>query len=67
MKDYLVHANDHEVEYTEPTWSEARATATQLKRSGQYHDKEVIIDQYEDNELTGVYWQYKDGKLVKEG
>jgi hypothetical protein len=62
MKDYLVHADDHEVEYTETNFAQAKATARQLHWS---QHKDVTIDQYEDEELTGVYWTYMDGKLVK--
>lgn len=63
MYDYLVHINDHTEEVTCDTWPEARRQAASYKRMG-FDD--VIIDQYiKGGELTGVYYQYKDNKLVK--
>lgn len=55
MKDYLVHAADHSIEVTCVNYGQATREASSLKRQG-YDD--VTIDQYEDNELTGVYWIY---------
>lgn len=61
-KDYLVHINDHAEEITCTTFNEARKQAASYKRMG-FDD--VTIDQYEDEELTGVYWVYYKGKLIK--
>lgn len=62
MKDYLVHAEDHTEEITAKTWNEAVKEATWFKK---FSFDDITIDQYEDNELTGVYWTYNGNKLVK--
>ena len=60
MKDYLVHAEDHRYEVTCITFRQAQSQAASFRREGL---EDITIDQYEDNELTGVYWTYGRNQL----
>lgn len=63
--DYLVHVDDHAEEITANTFNEAHKEAAWFKRHG---FTDITIDQYGDDlELTGVYWTYENGKLIKHG
>jgi len=60
MTDYTVITKDGQ-EGSFETLKEAKAYAATVK------DREPFIDQSKDYELTGVYWTYENGKLVKKG
>lgn len=63
-KDYLVHADDHSIEYSFDNLREAKKEATRLYSNGSGRN-DVTIDEYVNNELTGIYWYYYKGKLLK--
>ena len=55
---YTVIAKDGQ-EYTGLKLKEAKELAVKLK------DQEPFIDEHDGEELTGVYYHFKDGKLVR--
>ena len=67
MKDYLVHADDHRIEVFCRTLTEAKREAAKIYKDGIIGRNDVVIDEYDDHELTDVYWIYYKGKIIKVG